>query len=239
MKAVWFITSRPSVWPFCIAPLLINIVIAVVVWNYSDQWTSQISDTYEQATAWWARALHWGAAALAFLLRIAITAVALVVVGNLASIPFNDALSERVDRIVTGWKSDEPFELWSEIRRQLLILAQEVMRMGIYFTLMAALFMFSLFGALAPIVLPIQWGLTMGYLALDHLSYPLERRGGVLLRHKVAFLRDNLAPCMGFGLVMLLIALIPLVNFLFLPLGVVGGTLLFADIIARRGGPPQ
>lgn len=236
VKAVFFILSHPSVWPWCLAPLLINIVVLVAVWNLSDSWTEQIQNLYATSTAWWQRALHWGAAGVAFLLRLLIAAVALVVVGNISSVPFNDALSERVDRIVTGWKNDEPFQLGPEIRRQLLILFQEVKRMAIYFTLMAVLFTLSFIAMLAPFVIPTQWVLTMSYLALDHLSYPLERRGAVLLKDKVAFLRANAAPCLGFGGVMFLIALVPLVNFVFLPLGVVGGTLLFADILRRRNG---
>ncbi len=236
VKAVFFIIGHPSVWLWCLAPLLINIIVAVVVWRYSGDWTSQIQDVYANATQWWARLIHWGAAGLAFILRLMITAFALIVVGNISAVPFNDALSERVDRIVTGYRNDAPFQLGPEIRRQLLILLQEIKRMLIYFTLMAILFVLSFSGALAPFAIPTQWFLTMSYLSIDHLSYPLERRGAVLLKNKVAFLRTNAAPCLGFGGVMLLIALIPLVNFVFLPLGVVGGTLLFADIIRRRDG---
>jgi uncharacterized protein involved in cysteine biosynthesis len=106
--------------------------------------------------------------------------------------------------------------------------------MAIYLGLMLVLFVASFFPVVAPATTAAQIATSSAFFALDYLAYPLERRGQLLLSQKFAFTRRHLAPSLGFGLTMTLIGLVPLVNFVFIPLGVVGGTLLFAEIMPAR-----
>jgi uncharacterized protein involved in cysteine biosynthesis len=87
---------------------------------------------------------------------------------------------------------------------------------------------------LTPFTTAAQLFLAAMFFAVDYLSYPLERRGVLLARDKKAFANNHFGASLGFGAMMTLIALIPFVNFLFLPLGVVGGTLLFADLSGEK-----
>jgi uncharacterized protein involved in cysteine biosynthesis len=109
-------------------------------------------------------------------------------------------------------------------------LAQEGKRLIGYGILAALLFALSFIPVLTPFTTAAQLFLASMFFAVDYLSYPLERRGVLLVRDKKAFARLHFGASLGFGATMTLIAFIPLVNFLFLPLGVVGGTLLFADL---------
>jgi hypothetical protein len=72
---------------------------------------------------------------------------------------------------------------------------------------------------------------TAMFFATDYLSYPLERRGALLFKDKMRFARKVTPISLGFGCAITIIFLIPFVNFVFFPLAVVGGTLLFADLI--------
>lgn len=234
VRAAFFILRHPSVWPYCVIPIIINVAILVGVWHwtgtYSEQWLQQNL----AGGRWWQAVLHKLAEWTALLLRVIATLIAFIVVGNLASVPFNDFLSERTDRLVTGWK--EPAGLtWGRRALGLFVtVGQEAKRLTMYGAMALSLFLLSFIPPLAPFAAVAQLYLSSMFFAMDYFSYPLERRGLLLLREKKAFARQHMGTSLGFGGVMTLIALVPVVNFLFFPLGVVGGTLLFADISGER-----
>lgn len=234
LRAGFFILRHPSLWPYCIIPIIINVAILVGVWQltgtYSEQWLQQNL----AGEKWWEAVLHKLAQWMALLLRVIATLIAFVVVGNMASVPFNDFLSERTDRLVTGWKEPPGLTLSRRVLGLLVTIGQEAKRLGMYGAMAVSLFLLSFIPPLAPFAAAAQLYLSSMFFAMDYFSYPLERRGLLLLKEKKAFARQHLGTSLGFGGVMTLIALIPIVNFLFFPLGVVGGTLLFADISGER-----
>jgi CysZ protein len=236
LQAAAFVLRRPSLWPWCIAPIVINVVVVVGVW----WWVGELSREWlagavtKEGWAW--TALRFALSVLLVLLRIVAALAAFVIFGNIASTPFNDFLSERVDRILTGWTQDEPFSLRRQALRILTTIAQEAKRLGIFLALTSALFIASFFPLATPVTASAQVLLTAWFLALDYVSYPLERRGTVLLGRKMAFVRANGEPCLGFGAAMAIICMVPLVNFVFIPIGVVGGTLLYARLAGALPG---
>ena len=71
--------------------------------------------------------------------------------------------------------------------------------------------------------------LTSYMFAYEYLGYPMDRRR-FSFSQKKRFLRSHLSSVMGFGLGNLVVASIPVINLLFIPAAVVGGTLLFLDV---------
>jgi CysZ protein len=238
-RGLGFILTHPGLWPLCAAPLLINIVVLVGLW----WWLGGVADSWLQGRmegGEWYRALARGALwAILLVARLVVTLVAFVIVGNLAAAPFSDFLSERVDRMVTGWSGEERFGaamVWRLLIRTPLL---ELRRVAAYGGIVAALFVLSFMPLLAPVTMLCQLGAAAWFVALDNYSYPLERRGSWHLRQKLAFTREHTAPSLGFGAAMAALGLVPVVNFVFIPLGVVGGMLLYADLVrAASPAPP-
>jgi len=88
--------------------------------------------------------------------------------------------------------------------------------------------MFTLFGA----------AISSYMYAFEYLGYPMDRRR-LSFSAKRSFIRSNIRSAMGFGLGNLALSSIPVVNLLFIPAAVVGGTLLYLELTApaRSSGP--
>ncbi len=140
--------------------------------------------------------------------------------------PFYEALSAAVERKLAGRVEEEPFSLpglladvWRVVRLTALLLVLELVVV--------------LFGLLVvPVTTVVAFGLSGVLLALELTDPPMERRR-LRIRRRLSFARRHLWEMMGLGVVLLLLLGIPFVGAVFLPLGVVGGTILFVE---ARGG---
>jgi CysZ protein len=228
-KALLFIVRHPSVWPLCLLPILINTVLIILVWR----WTGGLADewlrTHLQGDVWYWKALHTGAVVVAFVLRMLIAIASFVIFGNLAALPFNDLLSERVDKLL-GWRDERGLSWWARTGEFAKTVVQELLRITVYGLGMLALIILSFVPLMTPFAAAGQFLLSAQFLALDYMSYPLERRGFLLLKEKLEFSRAHARESLFFGAAVALVGFIPLVNCLFIPLGVVGGTLLHSDL---------
>jgi len=225
LRAVLFIAAHPSLWPWCIAPLLINIVVAVVVWRWSGALAAEWLGRMPQDAGWWHASLRYGVMVVSVILRLVMALTSIVVIGNVASVPFNDFLSERAD-ILLGWRAQASMGWPRRIALLLYALLQEIKRMAIYIIIMGMLFAMTFIAPLAPFAIAAQFAASAMFFALDYTSYSLERRGIISLNAKFRFVTYYITPCLGFGAMMTVMALIPFVNFLFIPLGVTAGTML-------------
>ncbi|PKO16062.1 hypothetical protein CVU37_11960 [candidate division BRC1 bacterium HGW-BRC1-1] len=242
LRAWTYIVRHPSVWPLCVLPLVINVAVVVGVWMWTGGFAERLLGDAFTGTTWLADVLRGFVVLLTFLLRLFLLLVAFVVVGSMASAPFNDVLSERVDRAITGWSDEQPFSAKGLMRSFVRTPIMEFRRLMVYALITVVLFVLSFIPLLAAFTLPAQIGVSAAFFALDQLSYPLERRGIWALREKFAYVRRHARASFGFGWALTLIFLVPLVNFLFIPVAVVGGTLLFARIeeaaAAKSAGVP-
>ncbi len=235
-RAAAFLLAHPSLWPWCVAPILINIAVLAGVWIWTGHLAAGWLADLAAREGWMGHALAWLAWAFALLLRVLVSLVTLVVVGNVASAPFSDFLSERVDRIVSNWRESQPFSASRLVRQFVRTPVLEIRRTAAYAAIMLPLLFLSFVPLLSPLTVAAQFLVSAAFLALDAFSYPLERRGRWRLREKAAVVRANMAPSLGFGATMAALGLVPLVNFLFIPIGVVGGTLLFLELEPPRAG---
>ncbi len=169
------------------------------------------------------------------LVGVILSVVGVVVVIALTTIvaaPFNDALSEEVERIVTGEKGP-PFRLRALLRDVGRTVRLEVAKLLLYLAVMGPLFLASL---LIPVVGQAAFSVfsfvfTAMYFAIDYVDWPIARRNrGV--RYRFALAKGKGMTLFGFGAGVWLFLFVPLVNLFFMPAAVAGGTLLFLDIEA-------
>lgn len=234
--ALLFILRHPSVWPWCILPILINAVMVLLVWHWTGHYADHWMKGHLQGDQWWWQSARWIVAAFILIARLLLALAAFVVVGNVAAVPFNDLLSERVD-ILLGWGDERRLTLRRRIVELACTALQELKRVALFIGISSGLLVMSLTGVLTIVTAPLQILVSAEFFALDYLSFPLERRGMLLLERKIGFTRDHALRCLGFGTAMTVIGIVPLVNFFFIPLGVVGGTLLHAEI--QRTAAPR
>lgn len=182
------------------------------------------------------RFAHRVAGFLASLVVGGLGLVAVALVSPVLAAPFNDALSEEVERLVTG-REGPPFGLGRLLQELVRTLRVEGTKLLVYACVMGPLFVLSWALPVVGQVVYTAFGFffTAAYWAADYVDWPASRRGyGVRVR--VGLLRRNLPTALGFGTGVAVLLFVPFVQLFFMPAAVAGGTLLFLDLEARASG---
>lgn len=230
IKAIVFILKSPSLWPWCIIPLIINVTVLWFSWSWLTNYSNDYINAYTSSTGFWASVLRYALVVVAFVIRVLAVVIMFIIVGSIAALPFNDFLSEKTDKLANNWVDPNPFNTLVFVKNLLVTLLQEIKRISIFLLILMPLFFVSFIPIIAPFAIAVKLLVTAMFFATDYLSYPLERRGTLLFKDKMRFAKTYSHISIGFGLAVTCIALIPLVNFLLFPLAVVGGTLMYGDL---------
>lgn len=171
-------------------------------------------------------ALRWFLSVVAAILFTLLGLVVVVVLSSIVAAPFNDALSEAVERIVTGGQAP-PFSfkrLVGDIARTIRL---EALKVLIYAAVVGPMFLASFFvPGIGQVISLIGFAFTAIYLGVDYIDWPAARRDWSVA-DRVAFTRRQLAAIGGFGTGVWILLFIPLINLFFMPAAVAGGTMLF------------
>ncbi|RLB53690.1 MAG: hypothetical protein DRJ42_11240 [Deltaproteobacteria bacterium] len=228
--------QHPGLVRFWIFPILITLlVIALVfagVWHYHGAvvdlvWTEPTGEGFWNSVI---RFFHGFVEVLVAILGFVVGLVAVTFLSAIFAAPFNDALSEEVERLRTG-REGPPFSLVAVARDSVRTVVIEVAKLGIWAAVMLPLFIASF---VAPVVGQIIYSVfgfffTAAYFSIDYVDWPAARRNrGVAYRFSL--FRDHFLPMLGFGTGVWLFLFVPLLNLLFMPAAVAGGTLLFLDL---------
>ena len=181
-----------------------------------------------------ARVFHTLLSFLVALVVAVLGVVSLTFFTSLFTAPFNDLLSEEVEKLVTG-KPGVPFSFKAMVKGTVRGLGIELAKMLVYVFVMGTLFVLSLFvPAVGQIVYTVVgFVLSAIFFSVDYIDWPASRRDKGL-RYRVGMLRRHFWPMLGFGTGVWLFLFVPFVNLLFVPAAVAGGTLLFLDLEGEK-----
>lgn len=221
--------SRPGVRLFVIVPLVVNVLLFSVAFYYL---FGQINPLVEEVTAWIPDWLDWLKDSLAYIIwPLAVLIILLFsafIFGTLANwiaAPFNGLLAERIELILTG----QPVagggftDLLKDIPRTL---GREVVKL-LYYIPRAVGFLILFF--ILPVFGQVIWFLfTAWMMAIQYCDYPFDN-------HKVAFkkmraeLAANKKDAFLFGITVTFFSMIPIVNFIVMPVAICGATAMWVD----------
>lgn len=209
---------RPGVRGFMLIPLVGNVLLygtAAALAFYGldaglDRWLSPSLD--------W---LRWLLYPLLGALLLAISFLSFTLVGNLVLAPFNGLLSARVEQALTGVAPAAPEESIAASMRRSLKLA--LWRLGFVLLRLAAVFLLGLIPVVGVVAIPLGIVLGAWLLALEFSDNPFGNWGWELDRQR-ALLRRHRAGFIGFGLSVLGLSLVPIVNLALIPAAVAGMT---------------
>jgi CysZ protein len=164
---------------------------------------------------------------LLFALACGFALIIALLISNILSAPFLDALSQKVERIVTGDVAGSGDSGLSAIAREARrTISNEVQRLLFFIAIWGVV---SLGGVLIPggqlIAPPILMLFTAIFLPLDYAGHVLDRKQISFARRR-NWVSQNFSTMLGFGSMALAISLVPGLNLLLLPTMVVAGTLL-------------
>ena len=238
-EGIVFLRKERRLWALAAVPVLFAMVgvagAASLFWTHLEAiheiWTALFPVL--EAGGWWSwlwvgpgRALFWLLGWLAVVGCFAVSLIAGLLLANLASAPFLDKLSQRVESIVLGQALPSESSFSSLLEETLKSFAAELQRLAFLGGLWLVL---SLAGFVLPgahfVTGPVLVATTILFLPLDYAGFALDRRG-VNFGGRRRWLRSQLPTMIGFGGVAFGACLIPGLNLLILPSLVTAGTLL-------------
>ncbi len=224
--------TAPSLRPFILVPLLINLTLFIIA-------TTILIQQFDLALEWLLEALPGWLDFLAWILWFLFALVILLVYGysfsaitNLIAAPFYGLLAEKVEAMVSG--RAPPMESFTQmiprtLARELKKLWYFIVR-GLGVALLMLVFSFiPLLNVLVPII-GLLWGAWS--MSIQYADYTADN-------HQLPFtrLRKRLGrpvfSTYGFGGLVMLGTMIPVINILVMPAAVAGGTLFWLNELQR------
>lgn len=236
-KGMRFIYGQhPELAKIWIFPIIITLGFLILLFLGSNEFHAALTNMmWEEPTgdgfgASIGRFFHGFVEILVWLLMMVAGLLIVVVTSTVVAAPFNDALSEAVECIVTGTEP-KPFSLGVVLRDTVRTVGLELLKLLLYALVMVPLFLASLVVPVVGQILYTVFGFffTATYFAIDYVDWPASRQNRGI-GYRLELIRQNFLPMLGFGSGVWLCLFIPLVNLLFMPAAVAGGTLLFLDL---------
>ncbi len=216
--------AQPGVRRYVVMPLLINFLLfSLFIALGLTEISTLLAWLLGNLPDWlqWLEWLLWPLFLLAFLL---IGFYLTLLLAGLVAAPFNGLLAEAVERHLGHEES--PASGWREFLATLLpSLLSELRKLGYFLLRALPLWLLFLIPGLN-LAAPLLWLLFSAWmLALEYLDYPLSNHGRLFPRYHGA-LRQRRWLALGFGGAVLLLTLVPLLNFIVMPAAVAGATAL-------------
>jgi CysZ protein len=224
--------TKPGIKKFVVMPLLLNILLFGGLLLLSSHYYHLLANWLNQHLPHWLAWLTWLLWLLFFAGFFIVFVYAFTTLSNLIAAPFNSLLSEKIEFYMTGEVqagrsfSQNVADIPRVIFRQLGIL---------WYYLPRALILLALFFIpVVQIVAAVFWFLfNAWFMTLQYVDYPADNHRVPLstMRMKIKAKRlDSL----GFGIGVLLLSMIPIVNFIVMPAAVAGATKLWVNKLRQN-----
>ncbi len=228
----WELVRKPGLRRFVLVPLLINIVVfATLGWllfgalfNWMESWAF-----FERfGEVWLVEKLQQ---ILQFVVGAILSVVlfyAFTLLANIIGAPFNSLLSERVEQHLTGNSpsSDPTFTyLVKSIPTTLRSELSKLIYLALWSIPLLIISFIPVINIGAPFLI-FAFGAWM--FALEYIDYPMGNHGHFFKQVKIR-LRERRSTALGFGTIVALFSMIPIVNLVIMPIAVAGATALYVD----------
>ncbi|MEZ5502683.1 MAG: sulfate transporter CysZ [Halioglobus sp.] len=221
--------NHPSLRPFVLIPLLINILIFGSLIGLGFSYISDLMDSLLSYIPGWLRFIQWILWPLIMLTVGLISGYFFTTVALIIASPFNALLAEKAEELITGRRVNS----LEGIRAAVLAVPRSILRELVkllYYIPMAVLVLLLSF---IPGVGAAAWLLLGAWMmSIQFVDYPMDNHQLDFAEVKAA-VRSRRLSSLGFGGVVALCTSIPLVNFFVVPAAVVGATLLWCEELSQ------
>ncbi len=245
-QGAMFLRQHRTLWKWALFPALINffmfaVAIVIFVWIFPslyDLVTAFIpvmSPETWYAWLWIAplRLLAWLIGALLVIVSLAVLFLTFLLLGTVVASPFLDMLAQGVEDIVAGQSTAPPMTIGNTLRSFSTSVAAELKRLSFFIGIELTLFLLGLIPLLSPITVLTATLFTILFLPLQYAGYAMDHRLMTFTQRRNLIWQQRWL-MLGFGASAFLTLLIPLLNFVCLPILVVSGTLLMQNIPMRN-----
>lgn len=222
--------TKPGLKRFVLMPLMINIIIFIGLFFVMRHYMGEFNDWFAHHLPVW---LQWlgGLLWLLFFISFFLFFVyAFITLANIVAAPFNGLLAEKVELYLTGILP-EPRSLFDLIKDVPRILLRQLSIIAYY--LPRALCLFILFFIpVVHLVAPVLWFLfNAWFMTLTYIDYPTDNHRVPLITVR-RWLRENNWTSLGLGMTILVVSMIPIINFIVIPAAVAAATRYWIEAAA-------
>ena len=216
---------KPGIRLFVLLPLLINTLLFTAVITYG---AGLLGDFINSSLTGWMEWLRWLLWPLFAIISLTVVFFCFSIIGNLIAAPFNGFLAERVETYLTGTPpggDGGPVRIFQEIKNAVISESRKFLYFAVRAILLISLFFFPFVNFAAPFLWFI-FGAWM--LALEYLDFPMGNHG-ILFPELRTRARSNRPLAYGFGLGVMVLTLLPVINFIAIPVAVCSATKLWVE----------
>ncbi len=217
---------KPGVRLYVLVPLLINSLLFAGVIIYGASTLSSLID--KLLAQWeWLEWLTWLLWPLFVIVALTIVFFCFSIIANLIGAPFNGFLAEAVERNITG-QAIESDSTQSLIQIIVVSIKSEFQKL-LYFVIRALPLLILFIIPMVNVAAPLIWFLfTAWMLTLEYGDYPMGNHDIVFKQQREKF-ASNRQLAFGFGSGVMILTMIPIVNFLAMPVAVAGATRMVVE----------
>ena len=209
---------------FVLIPLVINILIfSIAIW-FGVRFFKSMLETLVAWTPGWLDWIQWLLWPLLIFMILIIVYFSFTVVANLIAAPFNALLSQRVELLLAEQPGGEPAPVQSVSSLVGRTLWSELCKIMYQLSWLLGLVLISIIPGVN-LIAPFAWAYFGAWmLSIEYADYPMGNHGHYFAEVRRTLNQGKLS-ALGLGSGIMLLTLIPVLNFLSMPMGVIGGTL--------------
>lgn len=231
LKGFSLITQK-GIRPFVIIPLLVNIaVFSLGIWLAKSQFDILMDKMLGWLPSWlsWVEWLLWPILAVLILI---VVFYSFTIIANLIASPFNALLAERVEQKINGQVIPESNGIKAVLKNSGKAVASEVSKVMYSLKWLPLLIILTVI-PVVNIVAPFAWAIYGAWmLSLQYTDYAMGNHQ-LFVKDELPLLRKNRSVALGFGGVLTVLMMIPVVNFFVMPVGVAGGAAFWVDKLSK------
>lgn len=229
-RGLRLLSRYPALLKYIVIPFLINLIIfSSAVYFGLGFFSRTVVQYIPQGEAWYWVILYYAAWILAVLVTAVLVFFLFTIVGNLIASPFNDLLSERAEEYLLGNRSETVFSWKGFFRDARSTVVNELKKISIFLVGMVLLLLLNLIPVLGQLIYSVAAILfTLFFLVVEYLGYVFSRKNYPFSEQRRYIWRRKFLT-LGFGTGVLCILAVPFLQFLCLPLAVLGATLLWCE----------
>ena len=219
--------GKPGVRLYVVIPLLINTLLFATVIIYGASSLNDLIDSLTSKWQWleWLEIIIWP---LFVIISLTIVFFGFSIIANLIGAPFNGFLAEAVERSLSSEIVSENENTMPIIKVVSSAFSSELQKL-FYFIIRAIPLLILFLIPIVHIAAPLVWFLFSAWmLAIEYTDYPMGNHD-IVFKDQRNKLGNNRPMAFGFGAGVMLLTMIPVVNFLVMPVAVAGATKMYVE----------
>lgn len=236
VKQGFYLIRQPGIRSFVVIPLIINLILlstaTYYIFDRLSIWYASLAKSEYSVVQWLFSNLEWLLWPITVIIVLIVVFYVFSLIANWIAAPFNGLLSEAVEKHLRQNHLETSLSWMALIKDVPRLIGREWQKLAYYLprALVCVILLFTPLALIAPII----WFVFNAWMAaIQNIDYPLDNHK-VPFNESIQFCKSNRRISLGFGSLVMLLMMIPVVNILVMPIAVAGGTALWFDLTQRK-----